>query len=392
MNARKMSPEDIKALAAGYSDDLKAFRRHLHAHPELSWQEAGTAAFIRRELASFGISEEPGHSGNSVVGVLGEAPFKAFRAEIDALPLKEDTGLPFSSLNEGVMHACGHDGHTAVLLVLAKILSEHPELCSEGVKFIFQQAEEHVPGGAKTLVEEGVLDGVSRIFAWHIAPEHAYGSIVTGSGPRSSAVASYYADITGRDGHGAFPQNAVSAVTAGSAAVVAVNELASRYREAGSPAVITVSHFSSGQRGVTNIIPGKARLEGNVRTFSDDLMTSVLDELGRILPEVCAGYGCSCVMSSKRGYPPVVNDADTVSDILPLLGELGYDVHEAPPMPASDDFAYYSMERPAAFLNIGNTDPAVPESSAFVHNPGFILSEGAMSIALEAFLTIYLNT
>ena len=354
--------EFVKSITSPYEKELIETRRYLHRHPELSFQETDTAAYIRSTLNALGVPLMEGISGTSTVAVIkGEktGPCIAFRADIDALPVEEENDLPFKSEVPGVMHACGHDIHTAVLLTFAKVLTAHPELVRGTVKLIFQAAEEKLPGGAKALCEEGAMIGI------------------------------YEVKIHGKGGHGGYPQNALNPVPVACMVGSALNQILAEKKNPLEGGVLTVSYINGGQ--YPNIITDTVTLGGNVRTLNNDLIDKVFDSIHSISRGICAGFGLTCDVTTTLGYPAAINVPEEIETVRSVTRDLGYTVYERPDALGGEDFAYYLLEKPGAYFQIGMADPERPITSSPHHNCHFQLDERGISEALEMELGLYLR-
>ena len=291
--------EFVKSITSPYEKELIETRRYLHRHPELSFQETDTAAYIRSTLNALGVPLMEGISGTSTVAVIkGEktGPCIAFRADIAALPVEEENDLPFKSEVPGVMHACGHDIHTAVLLTFAKVLTAHPELVRGTVKLIFQAAEEKLPGGAKALCEEGAMKDVDLIYGFHCASAFPLGTIAVTPRAYSAAIGIYEVKIHGKGGHGGYPQNALNPVPVACMVGSALNQILAEKKNPLEGGVLTVSYINGGQ--YPNIITDTVTLGGNVRTLNNDLIDKVFDSIHSISRGICAGFGLTCDVTS----------------------------------------------------------------------------------------------
>ena len=374
--------EFVKSITSPYEKELIETRRYLHRHPELSFQETDTAAYIRSTLNALGVPLMEGISGTSTVAVIkGEktGPCIAFRADIDALPVEEENDLPFKSEVPGVMHACGHDIHTAVLLTFAKVLTAHPELVRGTVKLIFQAAEEKLPGGAKALCEEGAMKDVDLIYGFHCASAFPLGTIAVTPRAYSAAIGIYEVKIHGKGGHGGYPQNALNPVPVACMVGSALNQILAEKKNPLEGGVLTVSYINGGQ--YPNIITDTVTLGGNVRTLNNDLIDKVFDSIHSISRGICAGFGLTCDVTTTLGYPAAINVPE----------EIGYTVYERPDALGGEDFAYYLLEKPGAYFQIGMADPERPITSSPHHNCHFQLDERGISEALEMELGLYLR-
>lgn len=383
----------VKSLTANFEDSLAAAHHYLHQHPELSFEEHETAAYIRRRLTDMGIVIQDGFSGTSTVGILkGEeaGPCIAFRADIDALPVQEDNDLPYRSTVPGIMHACGHDTHTACLLTLAEILSSHKELVKGTVKFIFQSAEEKLPGGAIQLCKEGVMDDVDQIFCFHCSSSHPINTIMVSHGASSAAIGIYEIKVKGKGGHGSAPHETLNPVPVACMIGSALNQILSEKKDPADCGVFTVSYMNGGQ--YPNIITDTVTMGGNIRTLDNSLIHTIFDRVSAISNGICAGYGLTCDVTTTLGYPATINTPELADRIQDMAALLDYEVQEMPTAFGGEDYAYYLMEKPGAYFQVGMADPERPITSSPHHNCHFMLDERGLKVALEMELAIYLKT
>ena len=381
----------VKELVNSREKKLIEIRHHIHQNPELSFEEVNTAAFIRELLKKMGITDIK-EIGTSTVAVLkGDEPGPciAFRADIDALPVMEDNDLPYKSKNPGVMHACGHDTHTACLLCMADILSEHRELVKGSIKFIFQAAEEKLPGGAKAICEAGVMNDVDEVFGFHCSSQYPLGQVTVSKGASSAAIGIYEATIKGYGGHGSSPHKAKNPVPVACMAASAVNQIIPEKKDPADVAVLTVSYFNAGQ--YPNIITDKATFGGNVRTRDNELILSLLDRIHKTCDGIAQGFGLECEFSQTIGYPATINSEKQVNIVKDAVAEMGYQQLDNPIALGGEDFAYYVLEKPGAYFTVGMADPERPVTSSPHHNCKFQLDERGLRIALELELKTYLN-
>jgi len=379
-------------IAKSYEEKLRAYRRHLHQNPELSFQEEKTAAWVRQNLSRLGIPVMEGVRGNSTVGIVTgtePGPVLLFRADMDALPVSEQTGAEYASKTPGVMHACGHDAHTATLMCFAEYLAAHRDQVRGTVKLVFQQAEEKAPGGGSMIVEDGVLEDVDAVFAWHCAPEPEVGRIVAAGGPRTASFDDYRIRIKGKGGHSGFPFRSVDPITTGAMVVGAISQLPAWEVDPMDSVAMIVSHFSAGQPGVHNIIPEEAVIEGMIRSLNNDTAKQVLSRVEELAQGICQAKRCSCEMIKTPGYPALWNDPALAGQVREALRFRGLDAVEADPVMAAEDFAFYTGKCPGVYLNIGTRNPKREDTWYPPHNPHFDMDEQAMVIALEALLVIY---
>ncbi|WP_348622755.1 M20 family metallopeptidase [Paenibacillus peoriae] len=373
--------------------ELIAWRRHLHQHPELSFEEMNTSAFIADHLRSFGIEVRTNVGGNGVLGFLeGGQPGRtiAFRADFDALPIQDEKDVPYKSTVPGVMHACGHDGHTAALLGVARVLSHNREALKGKLVFIFQHAEEKPPGGAKFMIEDGCLDGVEAVYGIHLASEIPFGKIGLKSGPAMAAVDAFTIQINGKGGHGARPHQTVDSIVIGSQIVNGLQQVVSRRVDPIESAVLTIGVFQAGT--AFNVIADKAKIEGTVRTFNKEVRKEVENEIRSIVKGLTEAYHAEYEIDYLNGYPSLVNAEAETERVRELIGRLyGADAFlDLKPVMGAEDFAYYLEQRPGAFIHVGarNED----ERTHFAHHhPHFDFDERALLVSGHIFLALALD-
>jgi amidohydrolase len=387
--------ETVKKLVDEYGAKLVEDRRWLHAHPELSFKEFETSKWVRSRLDKAGIPVLSGISGNSVVGVLeGEGPGPAIglRADMDALGLTEENDLPYKSSVSGVMHACGHDAHTAALVALAEIFSAHRELIRGRIYFIFQQGEEFLPGGAVQLCADGVMKNIDYIFGWHCDANHPVGSIDLAPGARTAAVGTYDIKITGRGGHGSMPQQANNPIIPASELVSAINLIPALKCDPIKSCTISTSYLLCGVEGVANVIPSAVSMGGNIRSLDTEVRDFAMKYIEKLANGICAAHGCECKVTMVYGYPASVIDQRCFEVMDEAARELGLRNIQAPPSLGAEDFAYYGMEKPAGFCMFGMADPSGAHKPTPHHNPYFYIDdEKGLPLALEYMLTVYLK-
>ena len=384
--------ELVKELAGAQKESLRKDFEHFHHNPELSFKEYQTAEYIRNTLKELGIPMQEGISGTGTVGILKGSepgPVIAFRADIDALPVHEINDLPYKSQTEGVMHACGHDSHAATLLGLARVLSSHPELVKGTVKFLFQPAEEVLPGGAKQMCADGAIADADMVFGLHAASAMDLGTIALNRGSVSAAVATYEVQIHGAGGHGSSPHNAKNPVPVACMIGSAINQIRAEKFDPLAGVVLTVAYIESGK--YPNIIPSEAKLGGNLRVLDNSIVEPVLEDIQRIAKGICEANDMTCTFDIVRGYPATIN-ADPQVDIADAaLREMGYNVIQTPPMLGAEDFSYYSIEKPCAYFTVGAADPERPITHSPHHSSEFQIDERMLDIALECELATYLK-
>ncbi len=356
-----------------------SLRRMLHEYPELSFKEFETAKRIESELKSMGLSPRR-MAGTGVVADiqgLNGGRTVALRADMDGLPVEEENKLDYASKNRGVMHACGHDAHVAMLLGVAKILSGNRDKFRGRVRLMFQPAEEQPPGGAQQLIAEGVLEGVDYVLGQHVLSNIPAGKVAVYYGPLMANSDKFVVRLHGRGGHGSAPHETVDPIVAASYYVVLAQTIVSRRVDPVKAAVVTFGTFNSGYR--FNIIAAHAELTGTVRTLDDGTRSIVRTELKKLLDGVCGSMGLLCDFEYEEGYPVVVNNPDVAKVVETAVVEiLGKDAVLHPdPVMASEDFGYYMKKVPGAFyfLGVGNPDKGITSPQ---HTPTYNVDEDAL--------------
>lgn len=368
---------------------MVAWRRYLHEHPELPFHEENTSRMVGDILAGYGIEVERNVGGFGVVGILKGAnpgPTIALRADMDALPIQEENEIPYKSKVPNVMHACGHDAHTATLLGVAKILSKYRDAINGTVKFIFQPAEEEAPGGAIRMIADGVLEGVDVIFANHVLSSMRLGHFTVPMG--SATASSDYVEIKiiGKGGHSSAPHSAVNPIVIGAIVIDQIHILMSQKVDPLQPAVAAITMFNSGV--AINVIPSEATIAGTVRTFSPAQRENVKRYLKNILDHVTVTYGATYELHYQEGYPALLNsekETEIVREVLNNIG--GLEVVESPPIMASEDFSYYLQHVPGVYFYTGSSTDD-PNTQFPHHHPRFNIDERVMKNSAKAFLSI----
>jgi amidohydrolase len=376
----------IVELAAKHKQHVIDLRRDFHSYPELGRNEIHTSQKVAEALQNLGLEIKLNTETHSVIGMLrGGQPGKtvALRADMDALPLQEDTGLPFASRNPGVMHACGHDGHTAMALGAAAVLSEIRDTLRGNVKFLFQPAEELAPeGGAKRMIEEGALEGVDAIFGLHVWPSLKVGKIGFSRGALMASSDPFTVKIQGKASHASQPQNGIDATLVASQLVCALQGIVSRRVDPQDAAVITIGEFHSGT--TYNIMSGEAHLRGTVRSLSREVRDHMEGYISSMVEGVCRAYGAKGILSYEYGYPTLINDPDMVelaqTSAVSRLGEACVLTVEKAAL-GGEDFARYLEKIPGAFLWLGCT-PADADTFYPIHNPKFFLDEQCLELGV----------
>ncbi|OFG60387.1 M20 family metallopeptidase [Listeria monocytogenes] len=377
-------------------DEITQIRRHLHEHPELSFHEAETAKFIQDfyKGKDVEVATEVGNGHAIVVTIKGGKPGKtiALRADFDALPIEEQTDLPFKSKNPGVMHACGHDGHTAYLLVLADCLIQLKENIPGTIKIVHQHAEETPPGGAKSVVESGILDDVDQIFGIHVFPFGESGQVYYHSGYAMAGRTYFKLKIQGVGGHGSSPHMANDAIVAGAYFVTAIQTVVSRRLNPFNTGVITIGSFDG--KGSFNVIKDAVELEGDVRYMNTENRDKMDAEIHRIVAGIEAMFGVTVELTYTNDYPPLYNDPavteQVVASLQKGLGEYLTGISEYDMLSGSEDFAYYLQKIPGVFFYIG-AKPKNTSNAYFNHHPKFDIDEDALLVAAKSVADVVLD-
>ncbi|MBF9042052.1 amidohydrolase [Rhodobacterales bacterium HKCCE4037] len=376
----------INSIAA-MADDMTAWRRHLHQHPELAFDCHETAAFVVDRLKEFGISEiHEGIATSGLVAIIDSGrpgPTIGLRADMDALPIAEITGAEHASTVPGKMHACGHDGHTTMLLGAAKYLAETKNF-SGRVALIFQPAEED-GGGGDIMVQEGIMDRfeIERVFGIHNVPGEPFGQIFTRPGPLLAAVDTMHVHITGKGGHGAYPQDTIDPIPPALAIAQGFSNIVARNHTPSEALVISVTQIHAGT--ASNIIPETAYINGTVRTFEPSVQDMVERRMHEIVSGTAAAYGVEAKLIYERGYPATVNDAEQVAFAAgaarQVVGE-GQVIEDAGAEMGAEDFAYMLQARPGAYLFVGTGE------GAGLHHPAYDFNDEISPVGASLFARI----
>jgi amidohydrolase len=362
--------------------DVIAWRRHLHAHPELSYREHETSAFVRERLQAFDGVKIHSPTPTSVVATLAggrPGPTLALRADMDALPIHEESGVEFASQADGVMHACGHDGHTAMLLAAARVLSAIREDLPGEIRFVFQHAEEVPPGGASEIVASGALDGIDAVIGCHLISDMEVGTIAAVEGPCTAAADVFSIRIRGRGGHAAFPHMAVDPIAVAAQAVSSLQLVVAREAPPLEPVVLSVTRIAGGT--AYNVIPESVELGGTVRTYGEERRRETREAMERVLAGVTAAHRARYEFEYTEGYASVVNDESLTALVREAAGRR---LVERQPLMAGEDFSAYQCLAPATFFFVGaGGDTAFPH-----HHPRFAIDEDALAIGVETLTEI----
>ena len=370
-------------------EEIIEIRRYLHEHPELSFKEENTSKYIEEFYQGKDVKVEKNVGGGYgiIVTITGGKPGKTvgLRADFDALPIFEETDIPFKSKNPGVMHACGHDGHTAYLLVLADCLIQLKDEIPGTIKIIHQPAEEVPPGGAIGMIESGLLDDLDHIFGIHLLPLGPSGVVGYNSGYVFPGRAYFKLKIQGVGGHGSSPHLANDAIVAGAHFVTAIQTVISRRLNPFDMGVITIGSFNG--NGTFNVIKDSVEIEGDVRAMTEETRELIEQEIRRIVKGIEVEFDVTCELTYTPDYPPLYNDPEMTQLVATCLQNANdkdiTDVKEFPKMSPSEDFAYYAKKVPACFFYICCTPKGV-EKPYFNHHPKFDIDEDALLVAAKA--------
>ncbi len=394
--------QEVERLAPQVEDQVIAWRRDFHRHPELSNREFRTAGVIAEELRRLGLEVRTGVAHTGVVGVLRGAkpePVVALRADMDALPVTEELNLPFASQvrtiyrgqEVGVMHACGHDAHMAILLGVAEVLTRLRARIPGTVKFIFQPAEEGAPegeqGGAALMIAAGALENPkpSAIFGLHVFPLPA-GTLAYCPGPAMAAVDELRVTVRGRQTHGAAPWRGVDPIVVSAQIILGLQTIVSRQVNlTEAPAVVTVGSIHGGVRN--NIIPDEVELCGTIRSFGEETRASLHERITRTACSIAEAAGAQAEVHISRGYPVLVNDPELTRRLAPVLDRVsvGGKAIQVPPKTTAEDFAYFAQQVPGLFFNLGVAPrDADPDTVAENHSPRFFVDESALLVGVRA--------
>lgn len=380
-----MLQDKIKALSARILPEIIQVRRHLHQHPELSFKEHDTCAFIKAQLTDMGVHWRPIANTGVLAIIEGQSPAfntVALRADIDALPIHELNAVDYASKNPGVMHACGHDFHTSSLLGTAKILQQCRNEFKGTVKLLFQPGEEVLPGGATLMIKEGALlnPAPTAVIGQHAMPRIPVGKIGIRKGRHMASMDAIYVRIIGKGGHGAEPHNVIDPVLIASHVIIALQQVVSRMANPREPCVLSFGKVTA--NGAVNVIPDEVYMEGTFRAMNETWRAQALALITNMADKITSSMGGTCVLRIKRGYPFLVNEekltADIRQDAIDYLGEAN--VLDEDIWMAAEDFAYYSQITDSCFYlcGVGNAEKGISSS---LHSPTFNIDEDALGIS-----------
>ncbi|ARQ05566.1 amidohydrolase [Macrococcoides caseolyticum] len=375
-------------LVNKYYDELVAIRRHLHMHPELSFQEEKTPEYIAAFLEEQGITVERNVGGRGVVGRLikdESLPTLAIRADFDALPIQDEKDAPYKSQVPGVMHACGHDAHTAVLMITAKILAKNFDKINGNLVFIHQHAEEVDPGGAIQMIADNCLKGVDAIIGQHVSSDLDVGKLGYKYGTATGIPDDFWITIKGKGGHAAHPDTTIDPVAAAIRLCNDLQYIVSRKTSATTPTVISVTQLQAGDQN--NVIPDSAKIAGTIRTFDPTTQKLMIDELKRCLEGLVTTMGITYDLKYSKGYPPVVNTTNETDLIVNAARKIEdiEELVELKPSLGGEDFSYYLQRVPGSFFYTGTRNENFKADFPH-HHPKFDIDEKGMLNAVKVFL------
>lgn len=388
-----MTPE-IHTLIREKSEQLfekvRTYREHLHAHPELSYEEHETMTFVSEVLTNLGIEHTTKVGDTGVVAIIrgshhsNETPCFGLRADLDALPIQEENDVPYKSKRDGIMHACGHDVHTSVLLGAAEILNELKEELPQPVKLIFQPGEEKNPGGATYMIRDGVLDNpkVERMAALHVFPDMEVGNVGFKEGIYMASCDEVYITIHGKGGHGATPHRCIDPIMIGANMLQTLQQVVSRKCDPKIPCVLSFGHFEA--LGATNVIPSKAYLKGTFRTMNEEWRAEALALIQQTAEDVAKTSGGVAEVVISKGYPYLENDPETTQRMREAAKNFLGDQHveELPIRLTAEDFSYYSQEVPVCFFRLGVRNEAEGIVHG-VHHPRFDIDQKSLKFGMQ---------
>ncbi len=374
----------IKNIANNLHNELVSIRRHLHQYPELSFQEYKTADFIAEKLTALNIPFQRGIAGTGIVAIIegnnSESKCIALRADMDALPILEKNNTDYKSLNEGVMHACGHDVHTTCLLGAASILNQIKDKLEGTVKLIFQPGEEKAPGGASLMINEGVLENPkpNAIIGLHVFPELPVGYFGFKKGKYMASADEIYITIKGKGGHAALPQNCIDPIAISATVISALQQIVARKSHPLTPTVLTFGKISGGT--ATNIIPDEVEIWGTLRTFDEEWRQEAIRLIKEITQNIAQANGAEAIVDIPQGYPFLLNDEQLTEQVIENAQEYaGKDfVTDLPKRMTAEDFSFYTQEIPGCFFRLG-TNTNHQQYTIPVHNAHFDIDESALS-------------
>jgi amidohydrolase len=393
-----MNPDlkkQIQALSEKIYPKIKSYREHLHQHPELSYEEFATMAFVAEKLKELGIPFQQGIAETGVVAlIMGDHHTNndnclGLRADMDALPIQEENDVTYRSRTAGIMHACGHDVHTSILLGVAEILQTFRNNLSQPVKLIFQPGEEKNPGGASLMIKAGILENpaIDRMAALHVFPEMETGKVGFKEGIYMASCDEIYITINGKGGHGALPHNCIDPIMIGANLLVQLQQIISRKCDPKTPCVLSFGHFEA--LGATNVIPSKASLKGTFRTMDEKWRAEALDLIQRQTKMIVEAHGGKVDIEISHGYPYLENDPEFTREVKSKAIEMvgSANVEELPIRLTAEDFSFYSHKVPVCFFRLGVADSSKSVNYG-VHHPQFDVDPNSLLTGMQVLSSI----
>jgi amidohydrolase len=380
----------IKSAADRIFEKVRGYREHIHANPELSYHEHETMQYVSEQLSAIGVEHQTGIGETGIVGIIrgdqhdANASCVALRADLDALPILEANDVPYKSKVDGVMHACGHDVHTSILLGAAEVLNEIRNELPQPVKLIFQPGEEKNPGGATYMIRDGALESpkVDRIYALHVFPDMETGEVGFKEGLYMASCDEVHLTIIGKGGHGATPHLCIDPIFTGAEIITSLQQIVSRKCDPKTPCVLSFGHFEA--LGATNIIPETAHIKGTFRTMNEAWREKALVLIENSIRSIAQSNGAEVELNISRGYPYLENHPETTANMRELSKEyLGESVvHDLPIRLTAEDFSYYSQEVPSCFFRLGvrNEEKGIVHG---VHHPRFDIDPESLRIGIQ---------
>jgi len=388
--------EEIKTKAQQYYGNIVKDRRHMHAHPELSFEEVETSRYIAQRLADIGVEHSTGWADNGIVGIitgdLSSTRVTSLRADFDALPIHEANDVPYRSTVDGKMHACGHDAHTASLLGAAQILKDMQPHFGGTIKLIFQPAEEKMPGGASLMIKDGVLENPrpSSILGQHVHPPLEAGKVGLKPGLYMASADEIYLTVRGRGGHGGLPQDCIDTVLMSARIIVALQDVIARHCPPAIPSVLSLGKINS-TGGATNVIPDEVKIAGTFRAMDETWRSAAHEHIKRIAEKTAEAMGGTCDVNIVVGYPCLYNEPQLTNTVKNhMIDYMGADnVVDLPLRLTAEDFSYYTHVADGCFYRLGTGNKAKGITSP-VHTPTFDIDETALEVGagLMAYLAI----
>lgn len=384
---------DITNEIEGRYDEMVEIRRHMHTHPEVSFHEENTKQYIYEQIKDLGLDIRRDVGGNGIIARLHvDDSYKTIglRADFDALPIQDEKDVPYKSKNDGVMHACGHDAHTAMLITTARILTAHKDELPVNVAFIHQHAEESLPGGARAMIEDGALDNVDYVFGTHISSNYPVGTLSYTYDFAYASVDSFAVTVEGEGGHGAEPHEAIDPVVATASLIQQLQSIVARTVDPLKSAVVTVGKFNSGS--AFNIIPGTSEVEGTVRTFERDVKDKVKTRIEGIVRGIESSYDVKCDLTYTEGYPALLNDNEQLNHMVDAVQDAEYVkiCEENSPVMGGEDFAYFLQNLPGAYVYTGAQNSGIGADYPH-HHPMFDIDENGMKAGVETLINTVLR-